>query len=130
MTNLLITERQSIVTALQAAGVTAFDDWAPRVTPYSATVVPGYPYISTGSPGELPFGHAVVNHRVVIIGGKGTVTVQTEKVGDLVLRVLAALPGRWDEVSEPYLTNVSALGDVLAIDVTVPTAFKIPQEVP
>lgn len=131
MTDVLGDIRRSIAGTLTEGGVVAGDNWPSRATPFSVVVVAGLPYISIGSPGEHPFGSAVVNHRVVIIGGRGTVDVQSEKLGALVMQCLSALGGQWDEVSDFYITEAPGLGEVLACDISVPTVIQIPpKEVP
>lgn len=130
MSDLLGQMRQETADKLAAAGVTAVPNWPARAVPYSAVVVAGLPYITTGSPGQVPFGQAIVNHRVVLIAGSGTADVQAAKLGDLLLKCLSALRMDWDEVSDFYVTNASPLGDVVACDISISQVIQIPQEVP
>ena len=117
--------RRDIADSLTASGVKAADNWPARAVPYSAVVVAGLPYITTGSPGEVGFGEAIVNNRVVVIAGKGSADVQSAKLGELILQCLGALGNQWDEVSDFYITEPSGLGEVLACDISVPKRIQI-----
>ena len=120
MVNELTQARQDIATAINDAGLKAYDYVQESFTPPACIVVPDNPFI-TAPVGDNPFRQPYsVAMQVVLIGGKGTNQKTATQIDSMIVNVIDALDEDWDitEVGAPQevsLKGVAYLGALITL---------------
>ena len=115
--------RAGVADALKGAGLHALDYVAEKISPPAVLVVPGDPYLTREG---APFGHALVNLNVLVIGPKGTAQAQADALDDLVVRAWRVLDEEYDvaEISAPGQVNLNG-SSFLGAAITITSTEKV-----
>lgn len=122
MVNPLSEVRATVKTLLSEAGIRAVDYDTEKVVPPLALIVPDDNYVSLRDGGR--FGHHNVAIQVLLLGPNATAKVAAEKMDEMIVTALNALPEEYDIIAvtapgEARLNDAVYYGSVINIEIQI-----------
>lgn len=116
--------RDEIKTDLQGLGFQAFEFLPERISPPSAMVAAGSPYIEGGE--GLAFCELRVRHEITLVVRPGANDVETDNLDEMLTKAILAVKGL-ERVDQPVMLS-SGNAQYLAVKMTVVHEIHIEQE--